>query len=146
MTEPLSWEWVAAFFDGQGAISVQVRTQSIDLNISFTQKDRAILDEMSLFLETKGVSRARVYTENKGSISRLIVSSNADIQRVLEGMIPFLRVKRNQAAVTARYLRDGIRGNEYARTLNMEILAGRGSRKRFSANELCTESTGIPED
>jgi len=145
MTEPLSWEWVAAIFDGEGAISVQVRAYSIDLNISFTQKDRAVLDEMSSFLEVKGVSRARVYTEHKGSISRLIVSSNADIPRVLEGMIPFLRVKRNQVVVTAGYLRDEISGNEYARTINMEILAGRRRGNILSANQPWPRSRGILE-
>lgn len=150
MPEPLSWEWIAAFVDAEGAISVYVRKHSIDISVSFTQKYRAVLEDISSYICSQGVGARAIYSERGGRVNRLIIGANADIiganadiERILKGMLPFLRVKFNQAQGTLQYLRDEITGDQYGQLLNTEISAGKRSGKYLTTEQPWLRGKGI---
>jgi hypothetical protein len=63
---PLSWEYIAAFFDGEGSIGITTQKNSIDLTLAIAQKDNNALEDIATFLRDEGINGARVYSEHLG--------------------------------------------------------------------------------
>jgi hypothetical protein len=143
---PLSWEYVAAFFDGEGSVTIMSRTDSVDIFLAITQVDRKVLEDIARFLMTEGVSGTKVYIKQRTErhdIHLLDVLTNEGIERSLIKMIPFLRVKRKQALASLDYLEDKSTGNEYLEIMNDETRTGRRAGKVHLGDFPFTRSEGI---
>ena len=55
--EPLTWQWVAGFYDGEGSILITIRKRSITFEVTFSQKYRPLLESVRAFLRIKGDSK-----------------------------------------------------------------------------------------
>ena len=125
LESPSSWEWVAGFFDGEGSILLEVRKYSIGMEVTFSQKYSPLLDSVQEFLRNEGIKSSTIY--RRGTASSLSIHSTEDVKSVLEGMLPHLRLKENQAKAALDYLEDRINGKELVRIFNQEVEAGRRS-------------------
>jgi len=138
----LSQGWVGGFYDGEGAISVQVRRYSIDLQTSFTQAYHPLLEKVKAYFDRRGIFGC-LYRERGGKISRLIFGSNETVLRMLLHLLPALRLKKRQAQATIDYLTDKITGSEFLAIMNEEIDRGRRSGKRHYETLPWTRSFAI---
>ncbi len=143
---PLSWEYVAAFFDGEGSIDVTARKQSVDVSVRITQVDQSILEAIAKFMRAHEVTGLGVYRHSRNHrhiIHSLVISTNDGIENALRAMHPFLRVKRVQSRATLDYLKDKITGDDFVRIINDEIRTGRRAGKVRYINQPFTRSEGI---
>ena len=97
--QPLSWAYVAGFFDGEGCVDCGEKTQHHSggvrrqFRLKFYQNNREVLDEISLFLAGHGIeSKVEVHLRadrlakaHAGSYA-LIVSDCKNTLKTLMGM------------------------------------------------------------
>jgi hypothetical protein len=130
--KPVSLDWVGGFFDGEGSVSLNVRSFSIDIQVSITQVYRPILERVNSFLNAEGIFGGTVYSERGGRVNRLVFTSNHSILRMLTLIEPALRIKRRQARATIEYLSDALEGADYIEVMNQEVkLRRRGGKVRL---------------
>jgi hypothetical protein len=142
----LTAEYVAAFFDGEGSINLSPGAYSVGVSLRFSQVDRNVLDEIARFLRSAGVSGIGVYVGDRTrrhAIHVLVVGSNDGVVLALTMMVPYLRVKSEQAKRTLDYLQDRITGNQYIEAMNAEVRAGRRAGKIYAVNQPFKRSEGI---
>lgn len=105
--KPLSWSYVAGFFDGEGCISYAKRTYGkyIIVHVSQGYKNElasGVLADTLKFLVSHKIKARLSYYGDRGHetwlpTSRVLTSSSEASKTWLEYMLPFLRVKRQQA-------------------------------------------------
>lgn len=104
-TAPMSWEYIAAFFDGEGNINCgklknrgPYRETSRVFVLRFFQDYREVLDEIKEFLEKEGIqSSIKNYKLNQPNHHMLYITGSGNVVKTLLGMEKFLRVKREDA-------------------------------------------------
>ncbi len=118
-------EYVAGFFDGEGAVAVHAPTlaATLDVRLTIPQKWRPILECIRKFLDTKGIE-ATIYTYGNG-VSSLEIGEDKSIVAFGELTMPHLVVKRKQVEGTLRYVRGEMSGNDFLLLLHREYLEGR---------------------
>jgi hypothetical protein len=139
-------EYVAAFFDGEGSISLSPGEHSVGVTLRFSQVDKSVLDEIAGFLRSAGVSGIGIYVGDRNrrhAIHVLVVGSNDGVVLALTLMVPYLRVKSQQAKLTLDYLQDRITGNQYIEAMNNEVREGRRAGKLYAVNQPSKRSEGI---
>ncbi len=137
---------MAAFFDGEGSISLSPGAYSVGVSLRFSQVDRSVLDEIARFLRSAGVSGIGVHVQERNKrhpIHVLAVGSNDGVVLALTIMLPYLRVKSEQAKLTLDYLQDRMTGNQYIEAMNAEVRAGRRAGKIFAIGQPFKRSEGI---
>ncbi len=99
----INWAYVAGFFDGEGSLHMDRYESTVQLRIDNTFR-RAIV-EIKSFVKCGTISnRGRAKPYHKDRI-RLTVSNHSDVLRILEGMLPYLIVKRERAEAMIGYIR-----------------------------------------
>jgi hypothetical protein len=101
--KPLTWEWISAFFDAEGCIVVRrdKRAVAVGIWLQFHQHARSgVLLEIREFFEDRGM---KVYYRDDGPKSSIQVHRKGDVMKCLKRMLPYLRVKREQAIECASY-------------------------------------------
>jgi len=88
----MNWQYIAGFFDGEGCIMYGMGQNSI----SITQKRNKVLYDIQKFLFGNDL-QSHVYTTKSTGVSRLCISKTADTVRFLEGIFPYLIVKKVEA-------------------------------------------------
>jgi hypothetical protein len=144
--KPLTLEYVSAFFDGEGSISLSPGMHSIGISLRFSQVDKRVLDEIAELLSSKGVSGTGVYVQDRTrrhAIHVLVIGSDEGVESTLTMMWPYLRVKSVQAKLTLDYLQDRITGNEFIEAMNGEVQAGRRAGKIYTVDQPYKRSEGI---
>lgn len=102
---PLSWEYVAGFFDGEGCIRIadNKKVPQFSLRATFAQSaDRGhkVLNEIRIFLEDKGI-KSKIYTVGKQH--ELTICRREICNLFLAKILPFLRIKKNEAEDILRF-------------------------------------------
>lgn len=144
--KPLTLDYVAAFFDGEGSICLDPRRYSVGVSLRFTQVDRPVLDEIAEFLRSIGATGIGVYVSDRSrrhSIHVLAVGSNEGVVLALTRMQPYLRVKSVQTKLTLDYLQDKLTGNQFIKAMNSEVKAGRRAGKLHAVDQPFKRSEGI---
>jgi len=144
--KPLTLDYIAAFFDGEGSISLSPGAYSVGVSLRFSQVDKRILDEITEFLRFRGVTGIGVYVGDRNrrhQIHVLAIGSNDGVVLALRMMAPYLRVKSVQAKLTLDYLEDRITGNQFIEAMNCEVRAGRRAGKTYTLNQPFKRSEGI---
>lgn len=126
--KPLSWEWVAGFFDGEGSICYRLQMNSIGFELNIAQKYKPLLDEVASFLANEGID-CGVYPSKTDNVPKLFIRGKDNIKGFLEKVRPFLSLKGKQAGATMDYLEDEISGDKFVQIMNEEVIAGRRSGK-----------------
>jgi hypothetical protein len=99
----MTWEWVTGFYEGEGSAWISCSGQP---GVSFYQKQKQVLGPIQKFI---GFGRIRPKNRPKKKckiIWSLQFSSNEDVRRVLNFMLPFMQTtrKRRQAESVLRRL------------------------------------------
>src|SRR5260221_9626709 len=112
---PLTWEWIAGFFDGEGCVSTCTNTGrngtgSISASVSQSAAiGLEVLTDIKEFLGARGI-KAYLTCQKHPKNPRindnwqLRVMARTSVAPFLRGVIPYLRVKRVIADDTLRYL------------------------------------------
>jgi hypothetical protein len=104
----MDWPYIAGFFDGEGCLhalgSFRKGTQGFRVTISQTQEE--VLKEIAAFLNANGIAayvlrhRAKPRPDAKSPLKpawNLWITERNSIRKFVEGVFPYLRVKRQRA-------------------------------------------------
>lgn len=91
---PLSLEWIAGFFDGEGCICITKSNGYPFVQVIVTQKESMILEEI------KNQHGGKIYFRKNptGGVHQLCFSRQAEAKEFLEAILPHLRLKHLKAA------------------------------------------------
>jgi len=121
-----TWDQIAAYFDGDGCLSVRKVAVGIPftlgLTIDFIDQSRKQILMIESFLGSKGISTGRPYCH--GGAWRLSVGGIRDVKTVLQRMLPHLCKKGVEVAAALDYLRGISTGNEFQATLQQQVREG----------------------
>jgi LAGLIDADG endonuclease len=97
----LSIEYIAGFFDADGCVSSHFQPQAnrawvpaLGIDVTFDNQDLSVLEDI---METFGCGKIELRRNNTGSGCYHITFSRRDTKRILEMLIPHLRIKREVA-------------------------------------------------
>jgi hypothetical protein len=109
MTEPMSWAYMAGFFDGEGSVFSYSQKRGTQRGVTFNQKTDKTLRRIKRFLEERGCTSLSL---KKDSLTiktrhwttepyvthqwRIRLSNVHDMRIALEGMLPFLIEKKEK--------------------------------------------------
>jgi hypothetical protein len=106
---PISWAYVAGFFDGEGCVDCRVGRQTRGTirrqsRLKIYQNRREVLDAIVTFLEIEGIKATveihhrpdRLKKGHSGSFA-LAVNGVANVYKMLYAMLPYLIVKNDEA-------------------------------------------------
>jgi hypothetical protein len=99
----MTWQYIAGFFDGEGTVMCGFRSNRNCriFSLWFSQTDREVLDAICAFLNAEGITANVVSHRSNGfkpkKVHRLNVCSIEGVYKALDGMYPFLVVKRAKA-------------------------------------------------
>jgi hypothetical protein len=99
----ITWAYVAGFFDGEGSLHMDRYKSTVQIRIDNTF--RRAVQEIRSFVGCGTISnlgRAKPHHKDR---FRLTISNHVDVLRILEGMLPYLIVKRRAAEVMIEYIR-----------------------------------------
>ena len=97
MNDDVQWAWFAGIFEGEGTITEQ-GANTVSLRVQMTDED--------IILRAHALCGGTVYSYPPGPIGnkplwRWTVSSKEDVERVLEKIMPYLGIRRGEAAAKA---------------------------------------------
>ena len=101
--EPLNWAYVAGIIDGEGCIALHKRTAKtyaagfqVVPHLSITNTNQQLIVDIHQFVEAGKIT---TYKHAKPNWKQpfMLQAYGQDIKRILDGALPFLRVKREQA-------------------------------------------------
>ena len=104
----LTLAYLAGLVDGEGSISIKynkkTKVYSATIAVGMTQKEG-----LDLLVETFGGKLREDLTSNrKSTMYRWQLTSKPDVTRVLEALLPYLRVKKELAVKVLRFYSEGI--------------------------------------
>lgn len=113
MTEfaPMSWQYIAGFFDGEGCIYRATRNgkQLGHFRLTMTQTSSEVLTRIAQFLEDKYIKTRTSMVKRNGNRSEcytLIIDNIGNILPFLNNTVPYLIVKRSKAMEAISILND----------------------------------------
>jgi len=99
----MSWAYIAGFFDGEGHIGMQGR--GIQLSMAQSRKrGLEVLREIKEFLALHGVKSSTYINKNPEKCHSLWVTNRPDIRYLLNLLMPYLHVKKEEAQDHLRYI------------------------------------------
>lgn len=104
---PMSWEYLAAFFDGEGTITLKQR--GLQWSIAQSQaRGRKLFDEIQAFLAAEGI-RCGIYDyhERKNSATELhslFVTHRRQVAQLCRAILPYTRIKKVEVQDHLRYM------------------------------------------
>jgi len=101
---PMSWEYIACFFDCEGSVRVSTRSRSPHPRLDMSQRNLQVLEEMKAFM---GYGNIRPNGPNSNGVMRLHIEGKRNILHFTRHAEPYLRVKRRQV-VWARLMAERI--------------------------------------
>ncbi len=102
----MEWAYVAGFFDGEGNLH-RIRKVST-VHMRFDNTCLEVLEEIRSFLgHGTFTDRGRQKPHHKDRY-RLTISDHRHVKRILEGMMPYLIVKRKTAVDMLAYINEDI--------------------------------------
>jgi len=124
--EEVDWKYVAAFFDGEGAVTFRVSEGSFtaDVALTITSTYRPVIAELAGFLREEDI---RVSVVERGT--RVYVSKRDSVIKMGRAMLPYLRIKHDQVRALIDYLEDRLTVNEFYEIL-MKAWRERARRER----------------
>ena len=99
----INWAYVAGFFDGEGNIHGDKHKSSVQIRIDNTF--RRALVEIRSFLGCGTVSNRGKAKPHHKDRYRLTIANHVDVLRILEGVHPYLIVKKRSADKMIAYIK-----------------------------------------
>ncbi|HEV2226857.1 MAG TPA: hypothetical protein VGR56_08680 [Nitrososphaerales archaeon] len=131
MPEYQSWQQVAGYFDGDGAIvTSDISNQPFKLGLSLIFTDLSLdqITNIKNFLNGEGVRTSNILKTSAGTAYIVVVSEFNSLRKSLTCMLPFLCKKAIEAQAALDYYGGRLTGNEFMAILRQEVEAGRRER------------------
>jgi len=134
----MNWAYVAGFFDGEGHVSGLMnnrRTPAIELAQS-GRRGQILLQEIESFMQSQGLhstNAARIMkrsTSHLGKKEMYVMRFTTDAAKVLQHMLPHLRIKKAEAQDVLRFHKM-FPPNDPAIKCAAQQLRRKGERGRF---------------
>ena len=142
-----SWKQVAAYFDGDGSVSIRVRTFTLTFSLEFSESYLPQLAQIREFLAAEGISTRPIKTQRRMSGQAtnyaLTVYTQREVLLVCKRMLPYAFKKEWDLHTAIDYLEDRITGDEALRRLNVSIESGRREGLFRTVSMPFTKSEGI---
>ena len=116
---PMTWAYVAGFFDGEGCVDCREKKNgtgaSFQFRLKLYQNERAVLDAIHDFLAAEGIPSVvevharpdRISAGHAGSFA-LVVNRVLNVYKMLDAMQPYLIVKQKEAIEVTNMIEDRI--------------------------------------
>ena len=114
MPLPMTWDYVAGFFDGEGCVEVHsnvARRSTGTIRVSISQsgdRGKRICKEIIDFLEARGI-HSNLAKQGQGEkykpAWKVITSGKGNTEKFLKAILPYVRVKKLETQDTWRYLK-----------------------------------------
>ena len=101
----MEWGYVAGYFDGEGNVSCHKTKRGRRTNrLTWYNTHRASLEAIQKFLGAGYISVHKQSAGQRAHVCSLNIGRKSDILRAIDGMLPYLRVKRDQAIALRNHL------------------------------------------
>jgi hypothetical protein len=123
-----SWRQVAAYFDGDGSVSIRVRTFTLTFSLEFAESYLPQLLQIRDFLSPERIHARPIKIQRRSehiTNYALTVYSQREVLLVCKKILPFAFKKEWDIQTAIDYLGDRITGDEAIRRLNVSIESGR---------------------
>lgn len=124
------WSQVAAYFDGDGCLSVRKVSGgipfTIGLTIDFIDQSREQILMLESFMRRRGIDTGHPFQH--GGAWRMSMGGIHPVKIVLHRMLPHLFKKSVEAAAALAYFNDKITGNEFQTILEGQVKEGNRER------------------
>jgi len=117
------WAYAAGFLDADGTIFITDRGEPRASFVATGSRGKAHCEQMYKALECGTLAlNQRISKNSKRSTHRLLFSSKRDLQKLLKGVLPHLKMKKMQAKAVLAYIDvdDNIRKTELKRLVTYE--------------------------
>lgn len=142
-----SWKQVAAYFDGDGSVSVRVRTFTLTFSLEFAESYLPQLVQIRDFLLAEGIHTRPIKTQRRrsGRATNYVINIDTfrEVHLVCKRMLPFAFKKEWDLHTALDYLENRITGEEALRRLNVSIESGRREGLLRYISMPFTKSDGI---
>ncbi len=131
MPEYQSWQQVAGYFDGDGALvtsDISNQPYKLGLSLIFTDQSLDQITNIRNFLNEQGVRTSNILKTWKGTAHIVVVTEFNSFKKALTCMLPFLCKKAVEAQAALDYYDGKLTGNEFMAILRIEVEAGRRER------------------
>jgi len=94
--KPMSWEYIAGFFDADGSIQFHSKSSHVYIVISQKESEAAVLDEIKEFWQAQGMYVMESNSINKETNcywTRISVGERKHVRKILNKLQPYLRNK-----------------------------------------------------
>jgi len=98
---PMSWGYVAGFFDGEGSVSYEPDLYTF----SFANTDRDILEEIRQFLGCGTLSTHVHQSVRRKTMYQLRIRRHEDQVRFIEGVMPYMIIKTDKASSALEWIK-----------------------------------------
>ena len=103
----MNWEYLAGFFDGEGNINLIKVKKWYFFQVRIYNTNEEILKEIVNFLAYGRVYHRR-RSDRRNDMYELYLAKKEYVQKFLEGVYPFLIIKKSQANFVLDCLKEGV--------------------------------------
>lgn len=158
MTEPktirtsncyTTWEQVAGYFDGDGALSVYIHKFTMFVIASWSDTFKPQLEGVAGFLRSQGLSPMQITSQKsrfgptKPTVWQLALNEKGGLVKVLMKMTTLVVKKESQVRSAIEYLEDRTTGEEFLAVLNDAVKSDARSSSIRRVKTPWTRSRGI---
>lgn len=123
-----SWKQAAAYFDGDGSVSVRARRFTLAFSLEFSESYLPQLLQIGDFLKSEGTEIPTISTQRRmrGRATNCVLKIYAqkEVPLLCKRMLPY-SYKKDWDLAAMDYLQDRITGNEALQRLNLSVESGR---------------------
>ena len=131
MLPQMNWQSFTEFFEGEGAVSVRPgrspNPNVLQICIVTGQKREAKLEQVNSFFTSVGIDSGRICPQKCGYTPR--VFKIAAVRKILNNVLPFPFLKREQMAAALVYLEGRIAGDKLVQLFAREYELGKRCTK-----------------
>jgi LAGLIDADG-like domain len=124
-----SWEQIAAYFDGDGSVSVRVRRFTLAFSLEFSESYLPQLSQTRDFLASEGIKTLPITTQRRMRSRTtnyvLRITTQREVLLLCKKMLPYSYKKDWDLQTVRDYLQDRITGDEALQRLNLSVASGR---------------------
>lgn len=126
---PFGWDCISGFFDGEGSVAIETRSDSgvLIITLTFSQRYRPLLEAMARFLGARGI--ACTVCKNSETVHEIRIRGIESVCKLLRELN--LILKRRRALATLACFDGKMTGNEAIEVFDHEFRLGRGRPTPF---------------
>ena len=103
----MNWDYIAGFFDGEGCAGIYKRSENNRvILVHISQKDTSILEELSKFLNDRGIDNSIRPTGKDRSCSRIVINKVGAVYMFITAIKEKVIVKKKRCDEMIKYIEE----------------------------------------